>query len=364
MQELQHQLEEAWKSSTPFVAYHLPDYPEVYCMMQKDRSLNYLKDYNESGFVFAPFKESSPSLIFNSDNSEFTKYKVVNKGSDPVSNFDINQNDKQNYLNLLEKAINHIKTGKSKKIVLSRVISSDYDLKSPYNLLLKLITNYPQAFTYVWYHPEIGLWAGASPETLAKTYRNRFETMALAGTKPIQSTRQWTAKEKTEQQLVTDTIVASLTHHGRNVKVSERKTEQAGDLFHLRTDIQSTFETHKLGDILTDLHPTPAVCGLPKDEAYRFISSHETYDRQFYTGFLGELNMPKQTQRSKRTRNQENQAYKTIARASNLFVNLRCLSYEEGRVHIYVGGGITKDSIPLDEWEETKNKSRTMLKVL
>ena len=47
-----------------------------------------------------------------------------------------------------------------------------------------------------------------------------------------------------------------------------------------------------------------------------------------------------------------------------LFVNLRCMQIKGSTALLYVGGGITKDSIPEDEWEETVAKSKTMLKVL
>ena len=95
-------------------------------------------------------------------------------------------------------------------------------------------------------------------------------------------------------------------------------------------------------------HPTPAVCGLPAKKAKNFILENENYNREFYSGFLGEINIPKSTKNKK----------------SHLFVNLRCMSLENNIARIYVGGGITKDSIPEKEWEETVSKSFTMKSVL
>jgi isochorismate synthase len=91
------------------------------------------------------------------------------------------------------------------------------------------------------------------------------------------------------------------------------------------------------------LHPTPAVCGLPKDKSKAFILDNENYDRTFYTGFLGELNVEDQT---------------------DLFVNLRCMEISGSQAHLYMGCGITKESIPEKEWEESCNKSATMKRVL
>ena len=76
-----------------------------------------------------------------------------------------------------------------------------------------------------------------------------------------------------------------------------------------------------------------------------FILSNETYDREFYTGFLGELNYKKDN-------------------ATNLFVNLRCLKLENLNAAVFVGGGITAGSNAESEWKETQAKSRTMLNLL
>ena len=91
------------------------------------------------------------------------------------------------------------------------------------------------------------------------------------------------------------------------------------------------------------LHPTPAVCGLPKEEAKQFILDNELYNRDFYTGFLGELNLKGQT---------------------NLYVNLRCMQLKDNRISIYVGGGITADSNAENEWEETVIKAKVMKNAL
>jgi len=96
------------------------------------------------------------------------------------------------------------------------------------------------------------------------------------------------------------------------------------------------------------LHPTPAVCGLPKKITKDFILNNEGYNREYYSGFLGEIN--------KDFVSKENN--------TDLFVNLRCMQITDNKAFIYVGGGITKDSIPENEWKETVNKSMTIKKVL
>ncbi|MFD1079733.1 chorismate-binding protein, partial [Longispora fulva] len=132
-----------------------------------------------------------------------------------------------------------------------------------------------------------------------------------------------------------------------------------------RTDISGRLAAgENLSEIIKALHPTPAVCGLQKEKAQNFILSEENYDREFYTGFLGELNLQNSTSRSVNKRNVENLAYRTVKKKTALFVNLRCMKLRENAAYLYVGGGITKDSDPEAEWEETVNKSQTMKKVL
>ena len=80
--------------------------------------------------------------------------------------------------------------------------------------------------------------------------------------------------------------------------------------------------------------------------------------------FLGELNLQKNVQRSRNRRNVENLAYRAVKQETALFVNLRCMKIEDKLASIFVGGGITKDSNPEAEWEETVNKAQTMKKVL
>ena len=112
------------------------------------------------------------------------------------------------------------------------------------------------------------------------------------------------------------------------------------------------------------MHPTPAVCGFPKQVAKDFILENENYDRAFYTGFLGELNLKQSKTRNTNRRNVENNAYAVVKTQSNFYVNLRCMQLQEAKALIYVGGGITKDSNPEKEWEETVNKTKTIGSIL
>ena len=129
----------------------------------------------------------------------------------------------------------------------------------------------------------------------------------------------------------------------KNFSVSDTYTIKAGNLLHLKADIKGSIGDFELKSLLDTLHPTPAVCGLPKATAKNFILQNENYDRSYYTGFLGEINTNLKT---------------------DLYVNLRCVEIIDTCASIYVGGGITLDSNPLDEWLETCNKTNTIKSVL
>ena len=118
---------------------------------------------------------------------------------------------------------------------------------------------------------------------------------------------------------------------------------------HLRTDIHGSLhkENATIEEVIRLLHPTPAVCGLPKEKSKSFILEKEGYNRKYYTGFLGELNIAQDADV-----------------VSNIYVNLRCMEIVDDIARIYVGGGITKDSIAEKEWEETVRKTETIKKVL
>ncbi len=174
-----------------------------------------------------------------------------------------------------------------------------------------------------------------------------LSTMSLAGTLQRESGKKpsWGSKEREEQQMVTDYISEVLTGEGITVERSEVETVEAGNLWHLRTTLSGLATAEQVVSAVKALHPTPAVCGIPLQEARDFISHNEGYSRKYYTGFLGELHRGK-------------------GRETRLFVNLRCMEYLGDKARIYIGGGITSSSDPSKEWDETRAKSKTILKVL
>ncbi|OUR90770.1 isochorismate synthase [Flavobacteriales bacterium 34_180_T64] len=355
-----------YQSQLPFVAYSASSTQVVKSILQKDNTLHYTSEFNESGFVFAPFDHQQDAILFPIDQSDCFETKAESDFKFERHSIEdqLTEEDQENHMNLVLKGIFAIENDELQKVVLSRKETIRLHESNPIIIFQQLLSCYPNAFVYCWYHPKIGLWLGATPETLLKVKGNRFSTMALAGTQTYQGTLdvRWQTKELEEQKIVTDYLVDRLGQLTENLQATEVQTIRAANVLHLKTDILGTLDNQKVGlkNILEALHPTPAVSGFPKDSAKQFILKNENYNREFYTGFLGAINIKETKPRNSNRRNVENNAYATVKAVSNLYVNLRCMQLKNNYAHIYVGGGITKDSNSEAEWYETVNKAMTI----
>lgn len=365
-------LHKHFNNALPFVVYRKPNDIEVKGLLQNDNAIHEVNDFSDCGFVFAPFDGREKTIVIPLNVSESIKMDFIKTGVSEISHQDFKyvETEKLEHINLVQKGIDAINNKNLLKVVLSRCEVVLLPDDNPITIFKRLLNTYPTAFAYCWYHPKVGLWLGATPETLLQVKGNRFSTMALAGTQLFKGTIdvKWKDKELEEQQIVTNSIFRDLKEKVDVITVSEPKTIKAGSLLHLQTKISGTV-LKKLGTVnlqllLGGLHPTPAVCGFPKENAKQFILKEEKYNREFYTGFLGELNMQEKQTRNTNRKNVENNAYASIKTTSHLFVNLRCMQLKDSQALIYVGGGITKDSNAEQEWQETVNKTLTIKAVL
>lgn len=382
-------LGEQLSGGLPFAAYRKPEGSGIVALLQQNAELHKEGALERPGFVFAGFRDPEDCILIPLEASERLELgagelsfeKASEKAPESVTEADVTGNNisdsevfsedraKQQHLALVERGIAVLKTGALEKVVLSRKEPIPLREQDPLQLFRELLITYLTAFVYLWYHPEVGLWLGATPETLLQVEGLNFKTMALAATQKYAGSLDvsWGAKEKQEQQFVTDSIVENLQglQAVAEMKLTEPFTTRAGGLVHIRTDITGRLSSSEnLKQIVHALHPTPAVCGLPKEKARDFILKEEGYDREYYTGFLGELNFRETRSRSRNRRNTENLAYAAVKRSSSLYVNLRCMKLSGGTAELFIGGGITKDSHAESEWQETQNKAQTMKKVI
>ncbi len=248
---------------------------------------------------------------------------------------------KDEYLEQGSQFLEQLRTQKLEKAVLSRVkqVTSETQPEEAFDLLEKA---YPTAFVYLIQSEELGTWIGATPEILANYIKNRFSTVALAGTLPANSKQDWSEKEIREQQAVVDFIQDTARNFSKAVEIGERKEVLAGPVRHLKTEISFTLYRERFWELIAALHPTPAVSGLPVQKALELIRTYEAHDRKFYSGYLGRIT------------DQE----------TKLYVNLRCGEWIGEHFYLYLGGGYNESSIVEKEWEETENKSRTLLNIL
>ena len=374
MKDFFSRIESQYKTQLPFVAYRKPRESTLNAILQQTNDLHFVNDFTEKGFVFAPFDEAENSIILPLDISEVisTSFNVSEHHDSPnnkihsLSSADFSES-KQFHINLINKGITAIKEGQFKKVVLSRQETVILSETNPISIFKNLLNSYISAFVYCWYHPKVGLWLGATPETLMKIDSNRFSIMALAGTQEYQGNLDviWGEKEIQEQKIVTDFIIETLKPSVETFKVSGTETVKAGNLLHLKTMITAHLKANiNLKQLIFQLHPTPAVCGLPKLNAKDFILKNENYIREFYTGFLGELNFATTTSPRAGKRNIENRAYSITRNSTQLYVNLRCMQLKDDKAIIYIGGGVTVNSDAEREWQETISKSFVIKNVL
>ena len=342
-------IRDQYSNGMPFVLFSLPESNRISTLLQKNKETYTTDTFTSRGVIIAPFQYEELAYCIPEEHSEV--HQITYVGEKYISEEIVlkeSSKDEKEHIKLINSALEYIAKKKANKIVVSRqkrisIKELDFEV-----LVKRLLNLYPTAFRYIWYHPSTGLWAGATPEVLVKTENMSFCSMALAGTRKIinKVPIYWTDKEIAEQYFVTEAITNSLQKVSDVLKVSKTYTFEAGSVAHLRTDITGVLKNRKatLKTISSALHPTPAVCGTPKEEAKKFILANEGYDRNFYTGFIGPICGDNT--------------------CSNLFVNLRCMKFDDNEVTLFSGGGITAESEPLSEWQETKNKLQTMLQVI
>ncbi|MBD5354683.1 MAG: hypothetical protein HDR85_07250 [Bacteroides sp.] len=207
-------------------------------------------------------------------------------------------------------------------------------------------------FRYLCYTPETGVWLGSTPELLLESDRSGREvrTMALAGTRPADVTGPWDGKNIYEQSLVTEFIAETLKKEGLDVKVGELSDKRFVNIRHLCTEITARGDID-VPALLSELSPTPAVAGYPREEALEDISRYESHRRLCYGGYVGVR----------------------IDGSYKAYVNLRCCFMAPGALeeryfgwlcNLYAGGGIVAESKEEEEWDETTAKTDALAKIL
>lgn len=367
--KLESQLVHLIKEKKSFSFYRLPSQREIYFIAQLEgqpEEYTNLSDLNnKKGFLVSPFRIDKeypivlirPELeVCGLDHIYETLNKISSSESYPKQEVslpveeEIGEDEENSiYTTIFNRFIEPLRNGDLKKVVLSRAHKIKHpDNFSVLNSFLRATELYPHMMCYLCYTPQSGLWLGSTPEIILSGKEKQWKTVSLAGTKPLSSYTDlasgWDRKNMEEQEVVSKYIRSTLAEHVSEVDEKGPYSGPAGTVIHLKTDFSFTLnDSGKIGDLLSDLFPTPAICGFPKQAAFDFINENESYNRRYYSGIIGNLDPEGETE---------------------LFVNLRCAEIGKTTITLYAGGGIMPISSPDLEWEETKYKMQTLLKVI
>ena len=376
-----------------FAIYRLPYQKECTLMIQHEGEPLKLKSYTElngkRGFVMAPFAVSpdQPILLIEADDVrkgeilrsvecgvwseicfEYMNSQVQKIVSQDYSHSTLhtphstNLSSRQRYHIDFSNFHSNLLNGEFQKIVLSRCVQEPRkEEQLPMALFQKACELYPRMFISLVYTPQSGMWLMATPEILLEGGGNDWHTIALAGTMKLEgeslsfdsppvkgkarlSDIAWTTKNIQEQRYVATYLMECLEHFSSQITEEGPYTARAANLVHLRSDFNFVLEdTRRIGELIRALHPTPAVCGLPKQQTFDFIRRNESQSRRYYSGFSGPFNPEVET---------------------HLFVSLRCMQILDDCYCLYAGGGLLRDSVEDQEWEETEAKLETMRSLL
>lgn len=347
-----------------FAVYRLPDAADTSVVIQKD-PVPYSVTVSDrhiptKGFLVAPFSSVNndaylikPDIFFQGKPSEHEFSELINLPENTMAGqYTECPEDtlKEEYLQNIQDSLQQIKTGTFKKVVLSRIktIKGDF-LENLPAIYMNLCETYPHAFVYL-FSVNGQCWTGATPEPFLCSHHEEIKTVSLAGTRTYNEKdldlANWNKKELQEHEYVTFHIEQVLKQFRLQDSLKTGPyVVRAGNLLHLRTDFSFPIAqlNKQLPSFLTALHPTPAVCGMPTENALEFIQRTEKHDREYYTGFMGPVG---------------------FTELLDLYVNLRCMKVFDNCVALYIGGGITLDSLPEEEWQETEIKAETLLSVI
>ncbi len=344
MEDESNEIKRIFRATEAFVAYSLPGESDYYLVFQDDRAYTTLFDGQSSAFVVDSFSKTTDSLrAIRADHvMQNTPFQF-----ELTESIDISSTSYSDYMSDVTKIISDIRSGEYDKLVYSKIKKVAQERTDIFALFEQLLTSRMSAFVFCYHIPGSGLWMGATPEVLLSKGDGYYHTMALAGTQydsgvPVSQTV-WGEKEIAEQAFLKDFVKNKLAIANLSYEESEDYTLVAGPVRHIATDYHISTDGVDFMRLAQLLHPGPAISGMPQGAAMKKIKKYERHDRQDYTGYLGPVG---------------------INGAQRLFINLRSMQLSRDAAILYLGGGITADSDPAAEWEETEDKASTLLSIL
>lgn len=251
------------------------------------------------------------------------------------------------YLQTVAAALKAIESGELLKVMVARGM----DVLSPSPFVITLVLNrlrghFPSCTTFLFRAPDGACFLGASPERLCRIADGHVQTEALAGTSRPEAAEALLHSDKDlrEHAVVVEGIQKALAPLCTRVDTPPGpQLKRLPNVAHLHTPLRGTLQaTASAASVIRALHPTPSVGGTPREQALRFLETHEGLARGWYAGPVGSFGAGK----------------------AELFVALRCALVQGCTARVYVGAGIVRGSTPSAELTETGLKARVLLGAL
>ncbi|MCW8906639.1 MAG: isochorismate synthase [Sedimenticola sp.] len=259
------------------------------------------------------------------------------------------------WISQINQATSQIRRGDLDKVVPFRRISVRAGQPfNPSRLIASLDDLYPSSLLFA-IRLDSSTFVSATPERLISLRDGAISCDAIGGTigragNPLQDLELGRKllndpKSRHEHALVVQGILDSLRPHCRDLHAPERPTlKQLRNLQHLWTGIRGTLrERGALLELADSLHPTAAVSGFPSARAGHWLSEHQLTPRGWYTGAAGWIDRQDD---------------------GELAVLLRCALLNGDQAELFAGAGVTSESCPIAELQETELKFGTMLEAL
>jgi menaquinone-specific isochorismate synthase len=284
----------------------------------------------------------------NHNNIPDTRFKII-------SSYGKGPKEKKRWIENVKKAIQKIESDTIKKVVLSRYMEFGFDSEpNIFEFIEKFRKKYPECYIFI-FHSGKSSFFGASPEKLVKLTADFIETDSLAGSAPR-------GKDKSEDKLLEEELHSSkknLYEHKTVIEFIKKQFERMNiqitfnpepgikklhNIQHLFTNIRANINpSGNTFGILENLHPTPAVCGVPTSGAIQVIKEMEDYSRGLYSGIIGWFNF-----------NGEGEF--TVA--------IRSALLKGKKLYTFAGSGIVEGSDPVSEFKETELKFKPILSLI
>ncbi len=264
--------------------------------------------------------------------------------------------DRRAWERMVKRVLRRIKAGEADKVVLARTLDVEPDGPVEPDELVAALWRENRGSHVFLFEPAAGhALVGAAPETVAVFANGVFRATAVAGSAGVGTNSVETAyladrlfnsaKDRAEHDFVVRDMVARL--EALDCEVSrdvEPHVLALARIQHLETKIAAKLPPGlALLDVLASLHPTPAVCGSPREVALSVLSGSEVFDRGWYAGPVGWLD----------------------SAGKGIFVPaLRSAVCFDGRWRLFAGAGIVAGSDPVLEWEETEIKFQPVLRAM